>query len=95
LPRPRHLRGTVFDIFGYTKARRMERRLIAEYEATLREIAASLTSNNHALALELASLPDKIRDFGHIKRRNVETAKVCETELLDLLRSNDVSASAA
>jgi indolepyruvate ferredoxin oxidoreductase len=73
----------------------MERRLIAEYEAVLREIAASLTSSNHALALELASLPNKIRGFGHIKQRNVETAKACETELLGLLRSNDVSVSAA
>jgi indolepyruvate ferredoxin oxidoreductase len=45
--------------------------------------------------LELASLPDKIRGFGHIKQRNVETARACEIELLGLLRSNDVSASAA
>jgi indolepyruvate ferredoxin oxidoreductase len=73
----------------------MERRLIAEYEAVLREIAASLASSNHTLALELASLPNKIRGFGHIKQRNVETAKACETELLGLLRSNDVSVSAA
>ena len=73
----------------------MERRLIAEYEAVLREISVSLTSSNHTLALELASLPNKIRGFGHIKQRNVETAKACEIELLGLLRSNDVSASAA
>jgi len=73
----------------------MERRLIAEYEAVLREISVSLTSSNHTLALELASLPNKIRGFGHIKQRNVETAKACETELLGLLRSNDASASAA
>ena len=69
----------------------MERRLIAEYEATLREIAASLTSNNHALALELASLPDKIRDFGHIKRRNVKTgiSNVTQTQIAEGLAEGD------
>jgi hypothetical protein len=66
-----------------------------DYEAILCELAASLTSSNHALALERASLRDKIRGFGHIKQRNAETAKACEIELLGLLRSNDVSASAA
>jgi indolepyruvate ferredoxin oxidoreductase len=95
LARLRRLRGTVFDIFGYTKERRMERRLIAEYEAIGREFETSLTPANHALAVEIASLPAKIRGFGHIKERNVETAKACEAKLLCLLRSKDVSASAA
>jgi indolepyruvate ferredoxin oxidoreductase len=95
LTRLRRLRGTAFDLFGYTKERLMERRLIAEYEAVLRELAAALTVDNHALAVEIASLPAKIRGFGHIKERNVETAKACEAELLGLLRSKDLSASAA
>ncbi len=95
LARLRRLRGTVFDIFGYTKERRMERRLIAEYEAILRELAASLSADNHGIAVEIASLPAKIRGFGHIKQRNVENAKGCEAKLLSLLRSKDASASAA
>jgi indolepyruvate ferredoxin oxidoreductase len=95
LARLRRLRGTVFDIFGYTKERRMERRLIAEYEAIVRELAASLNPGNHALAVEIASLPAKIRGFGHVKARNVESAKACEAELLSLLRSKDAAASAA
>jgi indolepyruvate ferredoxin oxidoreductase len=95
LPRLRRLRGTVFDIFGYTRERRMERRLIVEYEATVRELATSLTTDNHALAMEIASLPAKIRGFGHIKERSVASAKACEAELLGLLRSKDAPASAA
>jgi indolepyruvate ferredoxin oxidoreductase len=91
----RRLRGTVFDIFGYTKERRMERRLIVEYEATLREVADSLNSDNHALAVEIASVPAKIRGFGHIKQRNAESAKACEAELLTLWRSKDAPATAA
>ena len=95
LAKLRRLRGTAFDIFGYTAERRMERRLIADYEALLGEIAASLNPNNHALAVELASVPRKIRGFGHIKKRNIELAKSCEVELLTLFRSPEIPASAA
>ena len=95
LARLRGLRGTALDMFGYTRERRMERRLIADYETTLREIAASLDSGNHALCVEIASLPAKMRGFGHVKARNVETAKACEAELLALLRSRVSPASAA
>jgi indolepyruvate ferredoxin oxidoreductase len=91
----RPLRGTALDIFGYTRERRMERRLIADYEATLGELSTSLGPDNHALAIEIASLPAKMRGFGHIKARNVESAKACEAELLALLRSKDAQASAA
>jgi indolepyruvate ferredoxin oxidoreductase len=91
----RPLRGTVLDIFGYTQERRMERRLIADYEAILRELSTSLSPDNHALAVEIASLPAKMRGFGHIKARNVESAKACEAELLALLRNNDNQVSAA
>jgi indolepyruvate ferredoxin oxidoreductase len=91
----RPLRGTALDIFGYTRERRMERRLIADYEAILRELSASLSPDNHALAIEIASLPAKMRGFGHIKARNVESAKACEAELLALLRGKSTQASAA
>jgi len=91
----RPLRGTALDIFGYTQERRMERRLIAEYEALIRELATSLSPDNHALAIEIASLPAKMRGFGHIKSRNVESAKACEAELLVLLRNKDSQVSAA
>jgi indolepyruvate ferredoxin oxidoreductase len=91
----RPLRGTALDIFGYTQERRMERRLIADYEAVLRELAASLTPDNQALAVEIASLPVKIRGFGHVKAKNVETAKACQAELLALWRSKNAPAVAA
>ena len=91
----RPLRGTALDIFGYTRERRMERRLIADYEAVIRELSASLSPDNHALAVEIASLPAKMRGFGHIKARNVESAKACEAELLALLRNKDSQVSAA
>jgi indolepyruvate ferredoxin oxidoreductase len=91
----RPLRGTALDIFGYTRERRMERRLIADYEALIRELSVSLGAENHALAIEIASLPAKMRGFGHVKARNVASAKACEAELLVLLRRKDSQPSAA
>ena len=78
----RRLRGTAFDPFGYSEERRTERRLIAEYEALVEELLASLDGRRHALAVELASLPDVIRGFGHVKAKSVVEAKKKEAELL-------------
>ena len=76
------LRGTAFDIFGYTHERKTERRLIGEYEALVAEIVAKLTPENHALAVGLASIPEKIRGFGHVKARHLDVAKKEEAALL-------------
>jgi indolepyruvate ferredoxin oxidoreductase len=95
LARMRGLRGTAFDIFGHTQERRMERQLIVDYEAILRELSVAVTPDNHALAVEIADLPEQIRGFGHIKQCNVEGVKAREVELLSMLRSAKASASAA
>ncbi len=83
----RRLRGTRFDIFGYSPERRAERRLISEYEAVLDEIVARLTPANHGTAVELARLPLEIRGFGHIKEAAIVAAKAKEAKLLEQLRS--------
>src|SRR5262249_28582852 len=69
LARLRRLRGTWLDPFGYTAERRVERRLIAEYRALIDDVAARLSPANHTVAVALAELPDRIRGFGHVKRR--------------------------
>jgi indolepyruvate ferredoxin oxidoreductase len=81
------LRGTPLDIFGYTEERRTERRLIADYETLLGEIVAKLTPDNHALAVGLAAIPEKIRGFGHVKARHLVAAKADEAALLEQFRS--------
>jgi indolepyruvate ferredoxin oxidoreductase len=67
LARMKWLRGTVFDPFGRTAERRMERRLIAEYEALVATLCDRLTHDNCDLALQLAQLPDAIRGYGPVK----------------------------
>jgi indolepyruvate ferredoxin oxidoreductase len=95
LARLRRLRGTTLDIFGFTAERRLERRLIADYETVIGEVLAVLSPENHALAIEIARSPEQIRGFGHIKARSVEKAKAREAELLILLRHAAPEASAA
>ena len=75
------LRGTRLDLFGYTEERKMERALRDAYLASLSRLSSELTSHNHALAVEIARLPDDIRGFGHVKEAAVEKAKVREDDL--------------
>jgi indolepyruvate ferredoxin oxidoreductase len=82
LGRMKWLRGSVMDPFAYSRERRLERRLIADYEALIAEIAGSLMPDNHAIAVALAELPERIRGFGHIKEKNALAAKASERDLL-------------
>ena len=81
------LRGTMFDILGKTEERRKERALIGEYEALLAEIMEQLTPANHALAVALASIPEKIRGYGHVRERHIGPAKAEEAALLERFRA--------
>ncbi len=87
LAKLRRLRGTPFDIFARSEERRTERRLIGEYDAMIDEILERLTSANHSIAVELASLPLEIRGFGHIKEASLARAKAKEVKLIEQLRS--------
>jgi indolepyruvate ferredoxin oxidoreductase len=84
----RGLRGTALDVFGKTPERKMERALIGEYETLIEEIVATLATHNHALAVELASIPEHIRGYGHVKERHVKAAKAKQAELLDAFRAS-------
>jgi indolepyruvate ferredoxin oxidoreductase len=74
LARCRRLRGTPFDPFGATAERRLERRLIREYEADLGALLDRLTSETLATAVELAQLPQQIRGYGFVKERHAREA---------------------
>ncbi len=88
LARLKGLRGTTFDLFGYSEERRRERALLKDYESLLEEIAGNLTQANHPTAVQLASLPEKIRGYGHIKERNIANVKIEEAALLETWRNN-------
>jgi indolepyruvate ferredoxin oxidoreductase len=81
------LRGTALDPFGRSRERRTERKLIEDYEAMLDEVLASLTPDNHHVAVGLAAIPEKIRGFGHVKQRHLTAAKADEAALLEQFRA--------
>jgi indolepyruvate ferredoxin oxidoreductase len=85
----------VLDVFGYTHERRTERALIGEYEKIVNELLEGLTADNLALAVEIASIPEFIRGFGHVKMRNLKDAKSREAALLTQWRSPAAASSLA
>jgi indolepyruvate ferredoxin oxidoreductase len=64
------LRGTVFDPFGYTAERRLERRLIADYRTLILGIVDRLDDTNLAAAIELAGAAQDIAGYGPVKQAN-------------------------
>jgi indolepyruvate ferredoxin oxidoreductase len=69
------LRGTALDVFGYTEERRTERELIQQYSTSVDNILGKLNASNHALAVEMARIPEQIKGFGHVKARHLAAAR--------------------
>ncbi|MBT4039710.1 MAG: indolepyruvate ferredoxin oxidoreductase family protein, partial [Rhodospirillales bacterium] len=78
----RGLRGTPFDVFGYSKERRAERSRIADYKDQIATLIEGLDAANDDTVVQIASLPERIRGFGHIKEHNARHADSCADDLL-------------
>ncbi|MCR6700623.1 MAG: indolepyruvate ferredoxin oxidoreductase family protein [Dokdonella sp.] len=89
------LRGSVLDPFGRTAERKMERRLIEDYYRQVDELLAGLDRDNHALAVDIASVPELIRGYGHVKERHLADALKRQDDLLTAWRSPARSRAAA
>jgi len=75
LTKMKGLRGTALDPFGKTEERRTERALIQEYRACIDELLAGLAPERLALATQIASIPEEIRGYGHVKERHLQAAR--------------------
>ncbi len=95
MARLKFLRGTAFDIFGRTAERRLERQLIADYEKLIDELLAGLTHDRHRFAVALASLPEQIRGYGHVKQAHLDKALKRQAELLAEFRAPAIRQTAA
>jgi indolepyruvate ferredoxin oxidoreductase len=91
----RFLRGTPLDVFGYTEERRTERALIREYEDSIARLLPQLTAENHAIAVQLASLPEEIRGYGHIKMKSIVAARAKREALVAQLAGRERQKAAA
>ena len=89
------LRGTWLDPFGHTEERHVERKLIADYEALIGDLSTRLSRQNHALAVDLASIPEHIRGYGHVKAKSVAEAAKRRDALLAMLKERAALTEAA
>ncbi|GAA4225024.1 indolepyruvate ferredoxin oxidoreductase [Sagittula marina] len=87
LARMKRLRGTALDPFGRTEERRMERALIAQYEADMHAWLPKAAPEIMEPLIALAELPLSIRGFGPVKLANAATAEKRREELLAALRN--------
>jgi indolepyruvate ferredoxin oxidoreductase len=94
LSRMKFLRGTPLDFFGRAPHRRLERRLIAEYEERVSELLAGLAPENRDLAVEIARVPEAIRGFDLVKEEQLAKARAREEELLAAFWNGDADAGA-
>jgi indolepyruvate ferredoxin oxidoreductase len=75
LAKLRGLRGTNFDIFGYTEERKMERALIGEFEFAIDAMLPSLGATTIDSARHIIELFMDIRGFGPVKMENAKRAR--------------------
>ena len=75
LARMKFLRGSFFDPFGHTLERRTEQALIVDYLLTIRGLLPRLSMVTLESAMAIASVPDDIRGYGHIKDASIERAE--------------------
>ncbi|MEA5098737.1 MAG: DUF6537 domain-containing protein, partial [Burkholderiaceae bacterium] len=85
LAKLRFLRGTIFDIFAYTEERKTERALAGEYRTLLTSLLPKLTEANLSTLVAIASIPDDIRGYGHVRLRHLTAAREKEQRLLAAL----------
>jgi indolepyruvate ferredoxin oxidoreductase len=81
LAKMRGLRGTAFDIFGQTADRKLERDLITGYEKDVATVLGLLSPLTLDTAIEILSLPDRIRGYGPVKEKAVQDAKARYAQL--------------
>lgn len=79
----RMIRGTPFDIFGWTRIRRVERQLRDDYELLIRKLSSLDSDTVRETAVRLAAAPEMIRGYESVKMRNIEAYQHHVAELLN------------
>jgi len=87
MARLRFLRGSLLDPFRNSDERKLERRLLAEFEADIDDMIARLAPDTHALTVRIASLPESIKGYGRVKEASAEEAAKARANALQQLRA--------
>lgn len=82
----RGLRGSVLDPFRNGSERVLDRSLQAQYESDVDLILSRLEKQNLGTAVKLASLPQSVRGYGHVKAAQARLADAAREQLLPRLK---------
>ncbi|MDH3762182.1 MAG: indolepyruvate ferredoxin oxidoreductase family protein [Gammaproteobacteria bacterium] len=85
----RHLRGGALDIFGYSAERKLERKLIIDYEQDIERLLDAVNADNFDISVDIARLPQKIRGFGHVKQSSIESVAEARAGLFKKFNGDD------
>lgn len=89
LARAKFLRGTPFDLFGWSRHRRMERSLAGWYRELVRE---AMKCGDAAAAKELVEIPEMIRGYESVKEASIASAQQAAAAVLARVRASAVPA---
>lgn len=70
----RRVRGSVVDVFGWTSERKVERKMLSDFEAEIDHVAMTLTRLNLSAAAELLAWPQAVRGYGHVREESIRKA---------------------
>ncbi len=74
MARLRFLRGTLLDPFRNNEERKLEGKLLAEFEADVETVLARLNATNHAAAVRLIAAYETIKGYGRVKAASAADA---------------------
>ena len=89
MARLRVLRGTILDPFRANAERRLEQRLLAEFEGDVEATLARLTPANHAAAVRLLGLAATIKGYGRVKEASAAEAAKARAAALEAFTAPD------
>ena len=77
------IRNSIFDVFSFTKERKMERELLKSYEKDLEFIFKNFNQENKELLIDIARLPSKVLGFGPVKIKSIDNHYIRRKQLYD------------
>jgi indolepyruvate ferredoxin oxidoreductase len=95
MARLKFLRGTWLDPFRFSAERKLERRLIGEFEADVADLAQRLTPASHPVALRVVASYEAIRGYGHVKEASAAEAAKARASALNELKGGKALAEKA
>jgi indolepyruvate ferredoxin oxidoreductase len=95
LARLKFLRGTWLDPFRNSEERKLERRLVAEFEADVADLTQRLTPASHPIAVRVVGAYETIRGYGHVKEASAAEASKVRTSALNELKAGKASVEKA